>query len=127
MIKKHKHDETLTILITDDNPLPRSVLVRILHHLGHTVLEAGDGPQALNLTRNHDDKIDLMIADCIMPDVRGDTLAKEVTNIYPDIKVIFSSGYPKTMLDKLPGDSPVLRKPFTADSVARAIRNIMDA
>lgn len=124
--KKNKHDESLTILITDDNPLPRGVLVRILHSLGHTVLEAGDGPQALDLARRHDGAIDLMIADCIMPDVRGDTLAKEVVNIYPDIKVIFSSGYPKTILEKLVGDPPVLRKPFTADAVARAIRKIMD-
>jgi PAS domain S-box-containing protein len=111
--------EKATILLVDDDALIAMSTVDMLEDLGHKVLEANSGAQALALLQSGP-AIDLMITDYSMPGMTGAQLAKAALELKPDLPIVLATGY----ADLPPGagiDLPRLGKPYTQDQLAAEI------
>jgi two-component system, cell cycle sensor histidine kinase and response regulator CckA len=82
-----------TILIVDDEDAVRIALRRQLTAQGHTVLEASHGIEALALVRMQEGRVELVLADVVMPEMNGTELAATLQTEYPDLPVILMSAY----------------------------------
>jgi two-component system, cell cycle sensor histidine kinase and response regulator CckA len=120
---------TVTILVVDDQESVRSLLRRQLVADGHTVLEAGDGIEALQLVRRRGGALDMLLTDVVMPGMNGTELAARVCEEFPDLPVILMSAYAPAGLARVGlGESivPVLQKPFEPDQLAQLIQIAME-
>jgi PAS domain S-box-containing protein len=105
-----------TLLVVEDADDLREITELILTKNGYRVISAATGPAALDALKQHAGKIDLLLTDVVMPHMQGPELARRVTALHPEIRVLFMSGYPQPML----GDGGILEegillveKPFT--------------
>ena len=119
-----------TILVVEDEDDVRYMAVRILKLYGYKVKEARSGSDALRICGKLKNPLDLIIADVIMPNMKGTKLVKIIREKYwPDIKVLYISGY---MLDRLlqieffDYDAPYLQKPFDIIVLAQKVREVLD-
>jgi two-component system, cell cycle sensor histidine kinase and response regulator CckA len=120
---------TVTILVVDDQESVRTLLRRQLVADGHTVLEAADGIEALQLVRRRGGALDMLLTDVVMPGMNGTELAARVCEEFPDLPVILMSAYAPAGLARVGlGESivPVLQKPFEADQLAQLIQIAME-
>ena len=117
-----------TVLVVEDEEAIRRVIGVALRLYGYTVLEAGDGSEAIAICERGDPPIQLLITDVIMPLMSGPELALRVTRALPDLKVLFASGYTDRALIhqglRQPGTA-FLQKPFTPETLARKVREIL--
>ena len=100
---------------------------RALRNKGYKVIEAKSGEAALELIRDAEERIDLMITDVVMPRMDGPRLVREVRDIVPQMKVIFISGYAETAL-KIPADAAnmhFLAKPFSLKQLAGKVKDVL--
>lgn len=120
---------TETILVVEDNDQVRSMAKSVLESNGYKVITAEDGEMALSeLSRNHN-SIDLILTDVIMPKMNGKELYARACEIYPDIKVLFMSGYTDdAVFDNgvLENGVQFIQKPFTMHNLSSKIRKIID-
>jgi CheY-like chemotaxis protein len=117
-----------TILLVEDDDHVRSGLVNQLRRCGYRVLEANSGEAALGLLTRTRDTVHLMLTDLVMPGMHGSTLAAEVEQKWPRIKVILMSGYGEhPALDhvEVDGARPFIMKPFTISALATLIRGTL--
>jgi two-component system, cell cycle sensor histidine kinase and response regulator CckA len=120
-------DEAPTILVVDDEPAIRDIASRILRRAHYTVLTAPDGPSALRLATEHRGTIHYLLTDVVMPHMPGNELARQLTAIRPDTRVLYMSGYAEPMLAN--GTSTQVRlldKPFTPDQLLTALAALAD-
>ena len=97
-----------TILLVEDEEGLRALNARGLSSRGYTVLEAGNGVEALEVLERNGGKVDLVVSDVVMPEMDGPTLLKEMRKRNPDLKIIFVSGYAEDAFEKnLPEGEPV--------------------
>ncbi len=118
-----------TVLVVEDNELVLNIARRSLKLYGYGVLEANSSAAALDLCRQENGDIDLLLTDVVMPDMNGRELAARIIMIKPDVKVLFMSGYTDDALRRLGDDLAgvaLLEKPFTPDSLVRKIREVLD-
>jgi signal transduction histidine kinase len=116
-----------TILLTEDEPLVRAMAARVLRDLGHRVLEAVDGDDALEVAAKHQAAIDLLVTDLVMPRLGGLDLATRLRAIRPDLRVVFMSGYAdRVVAARLPAGAPMLHKPFTPAALGRQVQDALD-
>jgi DNA-binding response OmpR family regulator len=104
-----------TILVVEDDPAIRHLIVRILHRGGLETLSAGKAETGLLLVREHRDSLDLAIIDIVMPGMSGLDLATDLDREFPDLKILYISGYVHSIAaDVLSRRSPdrMLLKPF---------------
>jgi PAS domain S-box-containing protein len=116
------------ILVAEDDDAARLLAVEILEEFDYTVLEAGDGQQALELFKENLDHIDLIILDVIMPKLKGREVYDAVMKIDPLMKILFCSGYPKEVVRSQGGVEPgmnFLPKPFTPKELLMKIREML--
>jgi DNA-binding NtrC family response regulator len=121
---------TETILVAEDKPLVRRILRKALDAAGYTVIEAGNGDEALALAASHDGPIDLLLTDVVMPGIGGYDLSLRLSSVRPQIRTIFMSGHPPGSLARELVDSsgwPCLQKPFSFETLSRAMRSVLDA
>jgi two-component system cell cycle sensor histidine kinase/response regulator CckA len=115
-----------TILLVEDEEGLRALNARGLASRGYTVLEAGNGVEAIEVLAKHDGKIDLVVSDVVMPEMDGPTLLKELRKRSPETKIIFVSGYAEDAFEKnLPRDGKppaFLPKPFTLKQLLAAVK-----
>lgn len=115
-----------TVLLAEDQPSIRSVLCELLESQGYKVLQAENGSQALEVAKDYTGSIDVLVADVIMPQLRGVELAKRVTEIFPGIRVILMSGYSEDALveNRLLSERnmTLIQKPFDPEALAQKIR-----
>ncbi len=115
-----------TVLLAEDQSSIRSALREFLESKGYQVLEAQNGGEALELAERDPGSIDVLVTDVIMPQIRGLELAKRVTELHPDICVIFMSGYSEDVLleNRLlsQGNMTLIQKPFDPEDLAQKIR-----
>ncbi len=117
-----------TILLADDQEALRRVTLRVLRGAGYEVLEAGDGATAVEVANAHDGKIDLLLTDLVMPEMNGYELAEALRAMRPRLKTLFISGHPPEARERY-GETATqehLQKPFTPDSLRRAVRATLD-
>jgi PAS domain S-box-containing protein len=117
------------ILLAEDDDTVRSVIARSLRDYGYTILEAGDGAEALELvTAEGARPPSLVIADVIMPGLKGRDLSAELRKRWPDLPLLFISGY--TNLDAAnrgvtEEGREFLQKPIEPDVLARKVRDML--
>ena len=102
-----------------------------MRELGYRVLEAADGPSALELLRSERANVDLLFTDVVLPGgMSGAVLAKEATALCPALKVLFTTGYARNAIvhqGRLDAGVQLLTKPFSYADLATRIREILDA
>ena len=117
---------TGTILLVEDEDMVRAVAERALTRQGYTVLTAENGEAALQLLETSG-RPDLLISDVVMPVMDGPTMVRHVRKTYPDLPVIFMSGYAEEQLRKSIDIDEVafLPKPFSVTQLAAAARDVL--
>jgi CheY-like chemotaxis protein len=118
-----------TVLLVEDDRTVRLLASEMLEMNGYTVLEARDGREALDLVRHHGHPIDLLLTDVVMPQMSGRELAEGIASIHPGIRVLYMSGYTDGVIAHhgvLDAGVAYLQKPFTADFLARKVREVLD-
>jgi len=117
-----------TILLVEDEDAVRDFAVRALTMRGYKVLDASGGEEALEIVRDHDGGIDLLISDVVMPGMEGPALLKAVREIKPELRVIFISGYAEEAFrnspDK-PEDFHFLPKPFSLKQLTSKVKEVL--
>ena len=107
----------LTILLAEDETVVREMTSRTLNWRGYNVLEAANGDEALRIAKQHDGPIHLLLTDVVMPGgMSGSQLAQRVVQHYPDIKVLYTSGYTDDSIVRFGVQAlehAFLQKPFT--------------
>jgi two-component system cell cycle sensor histidine kinase/response regulator CckA len=119
-----------TVLLVEDDALVREVAVLALRSRGYTVLEAANGLEALEKSREHAGEIALLVSDMRMPGMGGRELAERLERERPDLRVLFVTGFTEDegLLEGGGGEErAVLQKPFTASSLACKVRQVLGA
>jgi signal transduction histidine kinase len=111
-----------TILVAEDDPVLRSMVVRILRDTGYKVLEAANGEEAKAVCARHRGEVHLLLTDVIMPVMGGTTLADHLGRFFPGMRTMFMSGHTNVAIDR-----PFLQKPFGTGELLKKIRDVLDA
>ncbi len=118
-----------TILLVEDEAAVREAARRMLRKHGFTVIEAKNGQDALALWEGHADEVDVVLTDVVMPTMGGAQLARTLRERRPELRVVFMSGYTHGTLELQSMDAAATRflpKPFTADQLVGALRELLD-
>jgi len=114
----------------EDEPLVRGLALRVLREHGYKVLEASNGMEAMRIAQMHaGEEIHLLLTDVVMPMINGKELADQLKPLRPDIKVLFTSGYTDIAIvyhGILEKGMNYIEKPFTVDTLARKVREVLD-
>jgi two-component system cell cycle sensor histidine kinase/response regulator CckA len=119
---------TETILVVEDSGGLRELARRLLLRHGYTVLLAANAEEALRLCQQ-DQKIDVLLTDVVMPGASGPELTKRLARVRPAMKVVYMSGYTEDAIvhrGVLAPGLAFLHKPFTAETLGRKIREVLD-
>jgi signal transduction histidine kinase/CheY-like chemotaxis protein len=113
-----------TILLVEDEDSLRELVSGLLAREGYRVLSASTGAQALEIARNFNDPIHLLLTDVVLPGINGPTLVKALSPHLAEMKVLYMSGYSEFQSyggGGLPFENPLLQKPFTRETLLRAV------
>lgn len=119
-----------TILIVDDEPQIRLLMKRNLERAGYLVLEADSSATAVTVSSKHQGRIDLLIADVVMPRTDGFMTSVRLLRARPEMRLLFVSGYAELSpsvrenLDDLK-DTPFLAKPYTAAELLEKVSEVL--
>jgi PAS domain S-box-containing protein len=119
-----------TVLLVEDEKAVRNLAREVLECRGYHVLEAAGALEALEVAERYKKHIHLLLTDVVMPQMGGRELAEQLARLHPETKVLFMSGYADNavvhhgLLD--PGTA-LLQKPFTAQALARKLREVLDS
>jgi len=118
-----------TLLVVEDEPAILKMTKMMLALSGYTVLTAATPGQALAAARHHTGKIHLVLTDVIMPEMTGRDLADKLTSLFPEIKVVFMSGYTADVIARqgiLDDHVQFIQKPFSRTELAVKIRQALE-
>ncbi|MDA8134691.1 MAG: response regulator [Desulfobacteraceae bacterium] len=118
-----------TILLVEDEAAILKMAERILKDLGYTVLSAISPLKALDLAKTHGNTIHLLITDMVLPEMNGKDLARQVQSVYPEIKILFMSGYTANVIAHHHVLEPglcFLQKPFSVKDMAVKAREALE-
>ena len=117
-----------TVLLVEDQEDLLRLAQRVLELRGYTVLTARNGDEALEVLAQYSNPIHILVTDVVMPGINGRELARQVTARRPEVKVLFVSGYTGEAVHQrglLEPGVAFLQKPFTADVLARKVRDVL--
>jgi CheY-like chemotaxis protein len=120
---------TETVLVAEDSELLRNLITQFLRDSGYKVLIAPDGEQALKVAGECAEAIDLLLTDVVMPVLGGQELAAKLSAKYPNLTVLFMSGYTNSALTHqgaMENDRSFLQKPFSPDVLLARVREVLD-
>jgi CheY-like chemotaxis protein len=118
-----------TILVVEDEEAILNLATKMLTSLGYNVLSAIKPSQAIKLANDHAGHIDLLLTDVIMPEMNGRDLASRLLSIYPEIKLIFMSGYTANIIKyegKLENYMHFIQKPFSIRQISEKLREVLE-
>ena len=124
---RHGHE---TVLIVEDDDAVRELTRSFLEHFGYTVYSAASGEQALDLCKGLKNNVDLAILDVIMPGINCKDLSKEIAAYFPQIKIMFISGYTDEAITQqgvLEPKVAFLQKPFSIEALGHKVRRVLDS
>jgi len=125
-----EQDTAEVVLVVEDEIIVRAPICRMLRHLGYFVLEASNGEEALLVMQEYHSPIHLVITDVMMPEMDGRQLIAMLRDWYPQMRVLFISGYSPEHLGAQGGmvqGAAFLPKPFSMDALSRRVREVLDA
>jgi len=117
-----------TILVVEDDVKIKELFMEMLESQGYRVLCAGSGEEALELFRQSDKSVDLLLTDVMMPGQSGPELHTQLESESPGLKVLFISGYSDKPVEKskwVGEGMPFLQKPFGASELAVRVREVL--
>lgn len=117
------------ILLVEDNEELRGSTKAVLQALGYRVTVASDGDLGLKVFKASPQDYDLIVTDVVMPGMSGRELVDRIHWLHPEVKVVFVSGYTDNVILRhgiAEGEVDFLEKPFTADHLARKVREVLD-
>jgi CheY-like chemotaxis protein len=120
---------TETVLLVEDAPTVRRLAREIMTRAGYTVMEAGDGDQAVQLAARLR-RIDVLLTDVVMPRLNGIELAEQLRTTRRDLRVLFMSGYADYAIVRnglLSDSTTFLQKPFTPEELLRKLRIVIES
>jgi PAS domain S-box-containing protein len=113
-----------TVLVVEDEPVVRGVILEMLHEEGYRTLEAVDGPSGLRILRTNG-RVDLLITDVGLPGMNGRQLADQARETRPGLKILFVTGYAESVAISdafLQPGMEMITKPFDLDHLSRRVR-----
>jgi PAS domain S-box-containing protein len=116
------------VLVVEDDPMVRRLACTILRKNGYTVLEAGNGQEALHLLESNM-SVRLMLSDVIMPGINGMELFEKTRAKHPDLKVLFMSGHTENVISHsgvLEPELNLIHKPFSVQALTSKVRQVLD-
>jgi CheY-like chemotaxis protein len=118
-----------TVLLVEDEELLRRMTREVLEASGYHVLEAANGDEAIRISRSYPRTIQVMLTDVVMPGLSGPELARVLSEVRPQMKVFYVSGYPDEA--SVPAVRPAdgtdfLQKPFTPAALEQRLRQLLD-
>ena len=121
-------DQPASVLVVDDEEQIRAFTKAALEKLGHRVVLAGNGRQALELLSSHHE-IDLVLLDIVMPVLGGVEAYSEIRKTWPNLAVLVNSGCSRQEARRLgiPDDLPFIEKPYTVQRLAAAVEKVLKA
>jgi CheY-like chemotaxis protein len=114
------------ILVVDDEPVVRKFVRFILVKAGYVVIDAGDGQEALELSRAYSGTIDLVVSDMTMPRMTGPELAERIHYERPNTHVLLMTGYASGMLREYATSQNFLRKPFAPKKLTDKVAELLN-
>ena len=120
---------TETILLVEDETNLRYLARQFLEKQGYRVIEAADGAVAMQIAVAHAGVIHLLLTDVIMPGMNGRELAQRISEIRPNVKVLYMSGYTENVIGHngtLDAGIRLLQKPFTLRDLKDRVREVLD-
>jgi two-component system cell cycle sensor histidine kinase/response regulator CckA len=114
-----------TVLLVEDESALRSSICRILEQNGYEVMVASNGVEALNVVEHQPNGIDLLVTDIALPQMRGTELAARLLRQYPQMRVLYMSGYSEERVPTNVGH--FIPKPFRREALMRKIREVLDS
>jgi len=121
---------TETILLAEDEANLRYLARQFLEKQGYTVIEAADGTRAMQIALAHQGVIHLLLTDVIMPGMNGRELAQRISEIRPQTKILYMSGYTENVIGHngtLDAGVRLLQKPFTLRELKNKVREVLDS
>jgi PAS domain S-box-containing protein len=121
---------TETILLAEDEANLRYLARQFLERQGYRVIEAADGAVAMQIAVAHEGVIHLLLTDVIMPGMNGRELAQRISEIRPNVKVLYMSGYTENVIGRngtLDAGVRLLQKPFTLRDLKNKVREVLDS
>ncbi|MBZ5671215.1 MAG: PAS domain S-box protein [Acidobacteriia bacterium] len=118
-----------TVLVVEDEEGVRSLVCETLESHGYKVLEARGADDALSIFEQYAEPIHLLLTDVVMPQMGGKELAKRLSSVHPETKVLYMSGYTDNAIVRhgvLEGGTPFLQKPFVPQTLVRKVRQVLD-
>jgi CheY-like chemotaxis protein len=120
--------EGATVLVVDDEEMVRRLAARMLTTFGYRVLEARSGQEAVRLLRRGAHRIHGVLTDVAMPGIGGRELGETIARCWPQIRVLYMSGYAAMRMvhqGDLDPRQPFIQKPFTSEQLGRRIRELL--
>ena len=120
---------TETILLVEDDEMVRRLAREVLQTNGYQVLELDTGELAAMVCREHEGQVHLLLTDVVMPAISGPELANQLQSSYPDMRVLYMSGYTDDAIVRhgvLEPGTNFIEKPFTPEALARKVREVLD-
>ncbi|MFO7750836.1 MAG: PAS domain S-box protein [Desulfobacteraceae bacterium] len=127
--KKKAAGGSETILLVEDEPSILRMTRMMLERKGYTVFTAATPAEALEKAKNHSGVIDLLMTDVVMPEMNGRDLAGQITALYPDIRLLFMSGYTANVIAHqgiLDKGVAFIQKPFSMADMTVKLREVLD-
>jgi two-component system cell cycle sensor histidine kinase/response regulator CckA len=121
-------EEKKTVLVVDDEPEIRKLVAAMVSQFGHTALTADSGEHAIKVYKNLKAPIELLITDVVQPGMSGPMLADKLSELQPDLKVLYISGYDNTHLVQtyvVERGHALLAKPFTTVQLKSKMQELL--
>jgi DNA-binding NtrC family response regulator len=118
-----------TVLLVEDDQQVRTLAGTVLTRNGYVVIEASDAEEAFRVAAQHAGPLHLLLTDVVMPGMSGRVLAERLSKQYPELNVLYMSGYTDDAIvhhGVLTPGVAFLQKPFTPTTLARAVREVLD-
>ena len=116
-----------TILLVEDDDIVKNVMSHLLGENADRILSAGHGEEALEVSKEHQGRIDLLIVDVVLPGMNGPELAENLRSSHPEIQVLYMSAYPDEVIREYGVlDQNFIRKPFDLNNLEAEVNSLLN-